>query len=121
MTETTPNMAEHDILLTLPLGRAINGPWLEKQAIQIEQALENRCPELLGPSVTANLAESSWELDLTILATGMADAYDKLGQVFRVVEEVAGVEFVNEGQDEVRSSAHAAPEPTDHSGTLTPA
>jgi hypothetical protein len=102
MSETTNNATEHDILVTLSTQREINAPWLEKQAIRIEEALEKGCPDILGPSVTANFEENGWELDLTIRAESMADAYDKLGQVFRIVEETAGVEYLP-GQDEVRS------------------
>lgn len=102
MSETTNTATEHDILVTLATQREINAPWLEKQAIRIEEALEKSCPDILGPSVTANFEENGWELDLTIRAQSMADAYDKLGQVFKIVEETAGVEYLP-GQDEVRS------------------
>lgn len=102
MSDTTNTATEHDILVTLSTQREINAPWLEKQAIRIEEALDKSCPDILGPSVTANFEENGWELDLTIRADSMADAYDKLGQVFRIVEETAGVEYLP-GQDEVRS------------------
>jgi hypothetical protein len=118
----TENMTEHDILVRLTMGRTVNEPWLENQAIAIEEALESRCPDILGPSVTANFQENGWDLDLTILASGMADSYDKLGQVFAIVEETAGIEFVNEGQDEVRSHGFASVQPEEnHSGDLAPA
>jgi hypothetical protein len=119
---TTPNMTEHDILVTLSAGMELNEPWLEKQALRIEEALEERCADILGPSVTATFEENGWELDLTILASGLADAYDKLGQVFAVVEEVASIEFVGEDQGQVRASGFASSEPKgNHSGVLAPA
>lgn len=121
MSETT-NMTEHDFLLELTMAREVNRPWLENQATKIEEALDASCADVLGPSVTANFETNGWELDLTIRATGMADAYDKLGQVFRVVEETAQIEFVNEGQDEVRTSGFTSSDPSpDHLGKLTPA
>lgn|GEM_PF-7041798 len=120
MSETT-NTTEHDILVTLSNQRKINPPWLEKQAIRIEEALDKSCPDILGPSVTANFNENGWELDLTIRATSMADAYDKLGQVFRIVEETAGVDYVG-GQDEVRSGFQSATTQGPHeTGELQPA
>lgn len=118
----TENRTEHDILVRLTMGRTVNRPWLEGRAIAIEEALESRCPDVLGPSVTANFKENGWDLDLTILASGVADAYDKLGQVFATVETVAEIEFVGDGPDEVRASGLASTQPRgDHSGVLAPA
>lgn len=113
MSKTTNTAAEHDILVMLSNTSEINPPWLEKQAVLIEEALENSCPDVLGPSVTANFVENGWELDLTISATSMADAYDKLGQVFKIVEETAGVEYVA-GPDEVRSGYESTTSPGPH-------
>lgn len=116
----TENMTEHDIVVLLGTPREINQPWLEKQAIAIEDALES-CPDVLGPSVTANFEENGWELDLTILAAGTAEAYDKLGQVFQVVEETAGIEFGDSNPGEVRAGYESSAACDDHSGSLTPA
>lgn len=121
MSETTNTATEHDILVTLSTPHEVNPPWLEKQAVVIEEALDKSCPDILGPSVTANFEENGWELDLTIRASSMADAYDKLGQVFRIVEETAGVEYVG-GQDEVRSGYESTMSPGAHdTGELQPA
>lgn len=113
-------MTEHDILVLLATPREINQPWLEKQAIAIEDALES-CSDVLGPSVTANFEENGWELDLTILAASTADAYDKLGQVFQVVEETAGIEFGDSNPGEVRASYESSATSENHSGSLAPA
>jgi hypothetical protein len=118
----TENMTEHDIVVLLVTQREINAPWLEEQAIAIEDALESSCPDVLGPSVTANFEKNGWELDLTILATSTADAYDKLGRVFQVVEETAGIELGDSDPGEVRASYESSATTTDdHSGFLTPA
>lgn len=114
------NLTEHDIVVLLATQREINPPWLENQAVAIEDALES-CPNVLGPSVTANFAENGWELDLTILAAGTADAYDKLGKVFRVVEETAGIELGDSNPGEVRAGYESSIASDDHSGFLAPA
>lgn len=114
------NMTEHDIVALLATQREINAPWLEKQAEAIEDALES-CPDVLGPSVTANFAENGWELDLTILATGTADVYDKLGRVFKIVEETAGIELGDSDPGEVRASYDSSGVSDDHTGYLAPA
>lgn len=114
------NMTEHDIVALLATQREINAPWLEKQADAIEDALES-CPDVLGPSVTANFAENGWELDLTILATGTADLYDKLGRVFKIVEETAGIELGDSDPGEVRTSYDSSGVSDDHTGYLAPA
>lgn len=99
------SQSEYDILVVLNSSHKINEPWLERQAIRIEEALIDQCPDVPGPSVTANFAENGFELDLTICATGMADAYDKLGKVLKLVEETAEISLGEAGATaEVRSA-----------------
>jgi hypothetical protein len=122
MAQTETSATEHDLFVMLSYSHEVNAAWLENQAMAIEDAIAERCSDVIGPSVTANFEEGGWELDLTILATGIAAVYDKLGQVFKVVEEVAGVEFVAEAPDEVRSGVESHPTSAGHEmGELQPA
>lgn len=53
-----------------------------------------------------------------------ADAYDRLGQTFQIVEETAGIAFVVDAENpgEVRSSFESSPTTSgDHSGSLAAA
>lgn len=114
------NKIEYCFVVRLYTEQKINEPWLENQAILIEEALTSRCPDIPGPSVTANFAENGFELDLIIEATGMADAYDQLGQVLKVVEETAGISLGGASAGEVRSD-FVSPETPDHDPALMPA
>ncbi len=88
----------------------VNEPWLEKQALLLEDALIKECGgAILGPSVTANFDENGFELDFTVEAENLSEAYDKLGHVLAVVERVVGVSIDPEDSDEIRSS-YASPE-----------
>lgn len=118
---TAESKIERDFVVLLATPHKVNEPWLENQVIKIEEALIERCPEMPGPSVTANFEENGFELDLTVEASSMAEAYDKLGQALRVVEETAGIMLGAESADEIRSGYESA-ELSDHdTATLTPA
>lgn len=111
---TTDNKVERNVLIRLDSKyEKVNEPWLENQAICIEEALIEKCPEIPGPSVTANFEHNGWEIDLTFEAATTAETYDKIGRVFQVVEEVAGIELVGDG-DEVHSEYESNPGPEPH-------
>lgn len=105
---TQEKKIERSLLVQLVNPQKVNEPWLENQAIRIEEALDERCSDVLGPSVTANFAENGFDLDLTIVAASAADVLDKLGEVYRIVEEIAGIELGGE-TDEVRSAYESTP------------
>lgn len=117
MTQTD-NKRAHDFVVRLFAHHKVNQPWLENQAIKIEEALADRFAEVPAPSVTANFEENGFELDLVIEAGNMAEAYDLLGQVLRLVEETAGIEFGRTGADEVRSD-YASPRDNDSDHDFT--
>lgn len=119
---TAKSKIERDFVVLLATPQKVNEPWLENQAIKIEEALIERCPEISGPSVTANFAENGFELDLTVLVDSMAEAYDKLGQALRVVEETAGITLGAENANEIRSAYESLELPNGHdTAALTPA
>jgi hypothetical protein len=119
MTQTENK--QQDLVVRLFATQKVNAPWLENQAIKIEDALNGRFPDVPEPSVTANFAENGFELDLIIEADTMADAYNRLGEILKVVEETAGIELG--GDDEVRSDyASASSDDDDHDfSNLSPA
>lgn len=110
---TADSSIERDFFVLLCTPHKVNEPWLEDQAIKIEEALTERCPDISGPSVTANFAENGFELDLTVEANSMAETYDRLGQALRVVEETAGIVLGAASADEVRA-AYESVESPDH-------
>lgn len=117
---TAENKIERDFFVLLSTKHKVNPPWLENQAIQIEEALTERCPDISGPSVTANFDENGFELDLTVEAGSMAKTYDLLGQALRVVEETAGIKLAA-STDEVRSAYESAEAPNHDTATLATA
>jgi hypothetical protein len=100
---TADSKFERDFFVLLCTPHKVNEPWLEDQAVKIEDALIGQCPHILGPSVTANFAENGFELDLTVEASSVAGTYDRLGQALRVVEETAGIMLGAACADEIRS------------------
>lgn len=118
---TAENKIERDFFVLLNTKHRVNPPWLENQAIQIEEALIARCPDISGPSVTANFDENGFELDLTVEAGSMAETYDLLGQALRVVEETAGIKLGAASTDEVRSAYESAEAPSHDTTTLATA
>jgi hypothetical protein len=108
MTQTD-NKRDHDFVVRLFAPHKVNEPWLENQAVKIEDALTGRFPEVPEPSVTANFEENGFELDLIIQAESLAEAYDKLGRVLEIVEETAGIQL-GDGAEEVRSDYASAPD-----------
>lgn len=118
---TADSKIERDFVVLLATPHKVNEPWLENQAIKIEEALLD-CPEVSGPSVTASFAENGFELDLTVEASSMAEAYDKLGRALRVVEETAGIMLGAESADEIRSGYESLELPDSHdTAALAPA
>ena len=101
---------EHDFLVRLFAPHKVNRPWLEEQAVKVEDALLGRFPDVPEPAVTANFEENGFELDLIVQARSMAEAYDKLGKVLEVVEGAAGIKLGNDGVDEIRSDYASAPD-----------
>lgn len=84
--------SERNFFATLRITHRVNGPWLEAKAIEIEQLLIERFHgTILGPSVTANLDENAFELDLTIEAKTNAEAYEKANEAIELAEEHAGL------------------------------
>jgi hypothetical protein len=84
--------SERNFFATLRITHPVNGPWLENQAIEIEQALVEECSDtILGPSVTANLAENAFELDLTIRADSQVEAYERVAKAIEIAEQRAGL------------------------------
>jgi hypothetical protein len=118
---TADSKIERDFFVLLCTPHKVNEPWLEDQAVKIEEALTERCPAIAGPSVTANFAENGFELDLTIEASSMAETYDRLGQALRVVEETAGIMLGAASADEIRSGYESVDSPNHDTAALTPA
>lgn len=118
---TADKSIERDFVVLLCTQHKVNEPWLEDQAVKIEEALAERCPEIAGPSVTANFAENGFELDLTVQAHSMAEAYDRLGQALRVVEETAGIMLGAARADEVRAAYESVDSPNHGPTTLATA
>lgn len=118
---TAETKIERDFFVLLGTEHKVNHPWLENQAIKIEEALLERCPDISGPSVTVNFEENGWELDLTVEARNMAEAYDRLGQALRVVEETAQIALGTASTDEVRSAYESTEAGKHDTATLTPA
>lgn len=110
---TADSRIERDFFVLLCTQHKVNEPWLENQAVKIEEALVDGCPNICGPSVTANFAENGFELDLTVEASSMAETYDRLGQALRVVEETAGIKLGAASADEIRSGYESV-EPSNH-------
>jgi len=104
-SETTNTPRERNFAVLLAHPHKVNEPWLEDQAIRLEEALIRDCGnDVLGPSVTANFHENGFEIDLTVEASSLSEAYDKLGRAMTVIENVAGVSIEPNEADEVRSS-----------------
>lgn len=105
MTDTQHTSNERNFTITLGNPHRVNHPWLEAKAIALEEALIQDCSGcILGPSVTALFDENGWELDLTVEADNAAEAYEKLGKAFDVIERVAGITITLDGpSDEIRS------------------
>lgn len=114
------NKIQRDFFVLLSTKHKVNQPWLENQAIEIEEALDG-CPDICGPSVTANFDENGFELDLTVQATSMAETYERLGQALRIVEETAGIKVGAASAGEVRSAYESAEQPDHETAELTPA
>lgn len=118
---TADNKIERDFFVLLCTQHKVNEPWLENQAVKIEEALIEQCPDITGPSVTANFAENGFELDLTVEASSMAETYDRLGQVLRIVEETAGIMLAAASADEVRAAYESVESPDHDTTALTTA
>jgi hypothetical protein len=111
MTNPTEKRQERSFSVLLRSPQKVNEPWLENQAILLEAALEQECAgEILGPSVAANFVENGFELDFTVEAESLSEAYDKLGKVLSVIERVAGITLEDGDADEVRSAYVSAPQ-----------
>jgi hypothetical protein len=83
---------ERNFFATLRITHPVNGPWLERQAIEIEEALIEKCSgSILGPSVTANLADNAFELDLTVKAKTQVEAYERVAEAIEIAEKHAGL------------------------------
>jgi hypothetical protein len=109
------NVKERDVVVLLRSAHKVNEPWLEKQALLLEEALIEKCAGMiLGPSVSANFHENGWELDLTIQAGSLSEAYDKIGKALAVVEETASISL---GADEIRSD-YVSPDAHEHDAVL---
>lgn len=100
---------ERNFSIVIASNQKINAPWLEKQALLIEKALIEDCAnEVLGPAVAANFEENGFELDFTVEAASLSEAYDKLGRAMSVVERVARISIMSES-DEIRSDWVSTP------------
>lgn len=117
---TSPQTTDHDVLVTLHHEGEINRPWLENQAIAIEQAILEQCPHAPGSSVTANFEENGFELDLTIVAPSKGAFYDRLDEVLKVVEEAASIDMGGM-IDEMRSTYQGPAAPPHDPAVLEPA
>lgn len=94
---------ERNFSVVIASEQKINEPWLEKQALIIEHALIHDCSEdILGAAVAANFEENGFEVDFTVEANSLSEAYDKLGRAMSIVEKVAGISLEGEA-DEIRS------------------
>lgn len=95
---------ERNFHVLLRSAHKVNEPWLENQAIKLEESLIAECSgEVLGPSVTARFDENGFEVDLTVEAADLSEAYDKLGRALSVIERVADIS-IQAPSDEIRSS-----------------
>jgi hypothetical protein len=116
---TADSSFERDFFVLLCTPHKVNEPWLEDQAVKIENALAEQCPDVSGPSVTANFAENGFELDLTVEANSVAETYDKLGKALRVVEETAGITLNSPRADEIRSGYKSTEDANHEASALT--
>jgi hypothetical protein len=106
---TTATPRERNFYVLLRNETKVNAPWLEKQAIQLEERLLSECDDTIsGPSVSANFAENGFELDFTVLASSLSEAYDKLGTVLSIIEDAAGI-TIADSSDEIRSDYESVP------------
>jgi hypothetical protein len=92
--------------LTLRGARPVNAEWLEEQAIRMEEALVLRGSGLAcGFSVTANFDEHGFEVDYTVEAESLSDAYERMSQIVRIIEDVIG--FSVEPTEDAEATASA--------------
>lgn len=100
---------ERNCFIELGFGREINRPWLENKAIEIEEYLDaNMSDRVLGPSVTANFSNNSFDLHVTLNTVGAQDAQGIIGEILAVVERVADVTVGEDDREmEIRSDLRA--------------
>jgi hypothetical protein len=95
---------ELNFCLALRWGRRVNPEWLEEHAIQLEDTLIERGRDLAcGYSVTANFQEHGFEVDYTVEAASLSEAYDRMSQIVRIIEDVIG--FSVQSDEEVEATA----------------
>lgn len=88
---------EHNFFIEFDFGRKINQEWLERNAIEIEQAItDTMAGRVLGPSVTANWGNNSLDLDVTIAADSTSDAHRILGDLMALIEKQTGFRVSDE-------------------------
>lgn len=91
---TNPDAAPTEVQFYVRLpGRARpSRAWLETTAIEVEETLIRQAAGLaLGPAVAANFQENSFELDVTVEASSLAEAYGKLSRIMVIVDETMDV------------------------------
>lgn len=92
MNDTTSS-DERDVLIKLSSPIAVNGPWLEAQALIFEEAL-NAEPDILGPSVTVVFAENGFEIDFQVVAPTDDDVIPAVHKVMSLAEAVMDIERI---------------------------
>lgn len=107
-----PQHARQDVHLfvTILSPRPLDRTWLENEAMRLESTLVAHAQGLaLGPSVAANFDRNGLELDVTVEAGSLSDAYSKLSRILGVVEEAADFELMPEGPRGVTATASSRP------------
>ncbi len=111
---TDQTLNEYNFMIVIGRPFQTNAPWLEDNAIAMEDALISECADaILGPSVTANFDENGWELDLTIEAENDGEADEKFRRALEVVERVGGIEL-DRGERQLRSTYRSEGHDEDH-------
>lgn len=113
-----PTPREQSLLVTLTSSATVNAPWLERQALALEQALiEQR--GVLGPSVSVNYELNGFEIDVTVEIERDSELDDWGERILAVAERSIGIERVSEPTHAI-SSEFSASESGTHD-TVVPA
>lgn len=92
---------ERNFYILLRHDGKVNEPWLERQALVLEESLIAEA-SILGPSVTANFAANGFELDFTVKASSEEEAFQRAGHALAVVQRAAGIQLAP--VEEIRAS-----------------